>query len=187
MQEGQGAVCRIFFTKTRFLRYFAQIKRICPKLFFRISKIFFTISEIFFRSYKIVFVTKFLTSVTKFVTRISKFVICVTKFVIKIIWHAVKNILLLGKNFSGKAKSLSGLGWRGLFLAWTRPWTARTSMPCTFAHTLKGNHLTRITYIPKPPCTRLLCEKWALCTLSYKKNAYLCKDIGGGTAISSKT
>lgn len=53
-------------------------------------------------------------------------------------------------------------------------------MPCTFAHTLKGNHLTRITYIPKPPCTRLLCEKWALYTLSYKKNAYLCKDIGSG-------
>ena len=54
-------------------------------------------------------------------------------------------------------------------------------MPCTIAHTLKGNHLTRITYIPKPPCTRLLCEKWALYTLSYKKNAYLCKDIGSGT------
>ena len=96
-----------------------------------------------------------------------------------------KNVLLVDAD--SQANASSGLGWRGLFLAWTRPWTARTSMPCTFAHTLKGNHLTRITYIPKPPRTHLLCEKWALCTLSYKKNAYLCKDIGGGTAISSKT
>ena len=48
LQEGRGVVCRIFFTKTRFSRYFAQIKRICSKLFFRISKIIFTMSKLFF-------------------------------------------------------------------------------------------------------------------------------------------
>ena len=46
--RGEGRFAEYFFTKTRFLRYFAQIKRIFPKLFFRISKIFFTMSEIFF-------------------------------------------------------------------------------------------------------------------------------------------
>lgn len=80
--------------------------------------------------------------------------------------------------------------WRGLSTYPNRHGTCLSVIPYG-RHARCGSLWCPFPAVVRPswstPRTRLLCEKWALCTLSYKKNAYLCKDIGGGSAISSKT